>query len=105
MEPEKVFLRAGGRIIVLAAERFTILAYCVSATAGTVEADALAVCLVVVNGFPLVREVWLVAVGFRTIVMVAFEDVMKAKGHHIVHACLTAFCHHCCHRLHKVFLV
>ena len=72
--------------------------------ARTVETDALAVGLVVVNGFPLVGEVRLVAVGFRTIVMVALEDMVKTKRHHVVNACLAALFHHCCHRLHKVFL-
>ena len=105
MEPENIFLRASGKVVVLAAERFAILAHRIGAMARTVETNALAVGLVVVNGFPLVGEVRLVAVGFRTLVMVALEDMVKAKGHHIVHACLTAFCHHCCHRLHKVFLV
>ena len=60
---------------------------------GTIEAYAVFICLVVIDGAPLQRIISLEAVGLGSVVMVELEDVVQTQRHHVVYAGLMAFLH------------
>ena len=76
VEPQQEVLRTRGQIVILASQVGTVLSYSISTLAGTVEAYALLVSLVVVNGTPLQGIALNEAVRLRTVVMIEFKDMM-----------------------------
>ena len=102
VEPQQILFGAGLHIVKHFLIRTAILLRGTRAAVGAaVEADALLVGLVIPHGLPLVREVGLVALGLRTVVVVALEDMVQAQWHHVVHTGLAAAFHHIGHRAHE----
>ena len=84
VKPEQEAFRAGIHVVVERAVRLAILCRGVAAQAAAVEADAVLVGLVVVDGTPLDGIAGLEPIGLRPVVVVELEDVVQAQRHHIV---------------------
>jgi len=85
VEPQQEILRAGVHILVQRAVRLTILARGPAAGGHrAVEADAVVVCLVVIDRAPLYGVAGDEPVRLRAVVVVELEDVVQAYRHHVV---------------------
>ena len=76
VEPQQKILRTGRQVVVLASQVSTVLSYSIGTLAAAIEAYALLVSLVVVDGTPLQGIALDETVRFRTVVVVELKDVM-----------------------------
>ena len=94
VEPEEVLLGTSGQIVIQSAVWFGILQCGTTALGGAVEAYALFVSSMVIDGTPFERIAGDETVRLGAVVVVKLKYMMQADGHHVVHTGFATTEHH-----------